>query len=44
MNCQPMLGLIIGYKELTIKGAREHQLPAFYVKYLEQIHSKPNPT
>jgi len=31
------------YKELMVKGAREHQLPPFYMKYLEQIHSKPNP-
>lgn len=29
------------YKELMIKGAREHQLPAPYVKFLEQIPSKP---
>ena len=31
------------YKELMIKGAREHQLPASYMKYLEQINSKPSP-
>jgi len=31
------------YKKLMIEGARKHQLPASYVKYLEQIHSKPNP-
>ena len=31
------------YKELLIKGAREHHLPASYMKYLEQINSKPNP-
>jgi len=31
------------YKKLVIEGAREHQLPASYVKYLEQIQSKPNP-
>lgn len=31
------------YKELMVKGAREHQVPPFYMKYLEQIHSKPNP-
>ena len=29
------------YKELLIKGAREYGLPASYVKYLEQITSKP---
>ena len=28
------------YKKLVIKGAREHQLPASYVQYLEQIHAK----
>lgn len=31
------------YKELIVKGAREHQLPTPYVKFLEQIPSKPNP-
>ena len=31
------------YKKLMIKGAREHQLPAFYVTRLEQIDSKPSP-
>jgi gamma-glutamylcyclotransferase (GGCT)/AIG2-like uncharacterized protein YtfP len=30
------------YKELMIKGAREHQLPAFYIARLEQIESKPD--
>lgn len=30
------------YKKLMIKGAREHQLPAFYVTRLEQIDSKPD--
>ena len=30
------------YKELMIRGAREHQLPASYMKYLEQIPTKPS--
>jgi len=30
------------YKELMIEGAREHHLPSFYVKHLEQIESKPD--
>jgi len=29
------------YKKLMVKGAREHGLPASYVKYLEQIPTKP---
>jgi len=29
------------YKELMVKGAREHGLPASYVTYLEQIPTKP---
>lgn len=30
------------YKKLMIEGAREHGLPAYYVKYLEGIPSRPN--
>jgi len=31
------------YKELMVKGAREHGLPASWVEYLEQLPSKPMP-
>lgn len=31
------------YKELMMKGAREHQLPQFYIKRMGQIESKPDP-
>ena len=31
------------YKELILKGAREHQLPGDYLEYLEQLPSKTDP-
>lgn len=31
------------YKQLMIEGACEHQLPGSYIKYLQQIRSKPAP-
>jgi len=31
------------YKELILRGAREHELPTAYLQYLEQLPSKPDP-